>query len=95
MSKIVEDKTEGALFFVLYRGADKYQFFTVGVFQGFLALSYIVNDHAPTPFLGFLTPMKDIDLNLLIEGIHSQLHQSKTHHDMVPDLQGVWMMSAQ
>ena len=95
LSKVVEDKTEGTMFFVVYRGADKYQFFSIGVYQGFLAVSYIVHDHPPTPFLSFLTPMKGIDLDVLIDGIHSQLHQSKSHHDMVPDLQGVWMMSSE
>lgn len=94
MNKVIEDKTEGALFFILYRGADKYQFFTLGVYQGFLTLSYIVDDHPPTPFLSFLIPMDGMKLDALIDGIHYQLHQSKSDHDMVPDLQGVWMMSS-
>lgn len=95
MSKVLKDKTEGAMFFVLYRGAEKYQFFTVGVYRGFLAMSYIADDHAPTPFLNFLVPIKGINLDVLVDGMHEQLHQSKSNRDMVPDLQGVWLMSSQ
>ena len=95
MTRVVEDKTEGALFFVLYRGADKYQFFTVGLYQGFLSLTYVVDHHAPTPTLNYLIPLKGMDLNLLVNGIHSMLHQDKSNHSMVPDLQGVWMISSQ
>ena len=34
MSRVVDDKQEGVLFFVLYRGDEKYQFFTVGFTKG-------------------------------------------------------------
>ena len=95
MTKIVEDRTEGAQFFVLYRGIDKFQFFTVGIYQGFLSLTYVVNHHAPTPTLNYLIPLKGMDLDLLVSGIHSMLHQDKSDHSMVPDLQGVWMISSQ
>ena len=95
MHRVVEDKTEGAQFFVLFRGADKYQFFTVGIYQNYLSLAYVVDDHPPTPILSYLIPLKGMDLEQVIDGIHAMLHQSKSTHDMVPDLQGVWMISSQ
>lgn len=95
MTKIVKDKTEGLQFFLLYRGEDKYQFFIAGVHQGFMSLSYVVHDHEPTPVLSYLIPLNGMNLEQIIGGIHGMLHQSKSDHDMVPDLQGVWMLSSE
>lgn len=95
VKKVIQDKTEGAIFYVLYRGLDKYQLFTIGVYQGFLSLTYVIDDHAPTPILNYLIPLKGMNVDQIIHGIHSMLHQGKSSHDMVPDLQGVWMISSQ
>ena len=95
MSKVVEDKTEGVLFYVLYRGADKFQFFAVGVYEGNLSLSYVVMHHAPTPVLTHLIPLQGMNLDQIIDGIDALMHQGRNKHDMVPDLQGVWMLSSE
>ena len=95
VSKVVTDKTEGALFYVLYRGLDKYQFFTIGVYQGFLSISFVVDHHAPTPVLSYQIPLRGMNLDQMVNGIDALLHQDRSPHNMVPDLQGVWMMSSQ
>ena len=95
ITRVVEDKTEGAMFYVLYRGADKYQFFTVGIYKGFLSLSFVVDHHAPTPVLSHLIPLRGMNLDQIVDGIDAVLHQDRTYHNLVPDLQGVWMISSQ
>lgn len=95
MSRVVGDKTEGALFFVLYRGTDKYQFFTAGIYQEYLSLSFVVDHHAPTPVLSYLIPLQGINLDQITDAIHAMLHQDMSNRNMVPDLQGVWMISSQ
>ena len=96
LEKIVTDRTEGALFYVLFKGAVKYQFFSIGTYREHLSLTYVVDDNLPTPILNFLMPLKEINIGELADGIYTMLNQDKDNEkNIVPDLQGVWLIKGQ
>lgn len=98
IAKVLEKAKElpGSMYLLLYRGKSKYQFFTLGCYEGQVNLTYVVDDNQPTPVLTFSMPEDQVDTEQLTFGIHAIMNgRPHKEKDAVPDLDSAWLLTSE